>query len=65
MKFTKRKYCPNCMRNVEGVKKLSGVYVLLTGGMSLLGKKYVCPICGCKTLDKPKTDDEVRKIRNG
>ena len=53
------------MRNVEGVKKLSGVYVLLTGGMSLLGKKYVCPICGCKTLDKPKTDDEVRKIRNG
>lgn len=66
--MAKRLYCPNCMRNCEGKKKFSVVWAVLFGGMYLIYyayKKHECSMCGCKTLEPAKGEEEIRRIRNG
>ena len=66
-----RKYCPNCQRNVEGQKKRFSVLAFIfTGFVPYLiyhcaVKKYKCPICDMAGLEPPKSDVELRQIRNG
>ena len=43
----KNKYCSECDRNVQPVKKWKKRYALLAVVYLFVPKKY-CPICGCK-----------------
>ena len=65
-----RKYCPNCQRNVEAHKKRFSILAcIFTGFVPYIiyhaCKKYKCPVCDCGTLEPPKTDAEIKQIRNG
>ena len=66
--MAKRMYCPNCMRNCEAKRKFSVFWAIVSFGMYIpyyLLKKHQCPMCGCKTLEPAKGEEEIRRIRNG
>ena len=69
--MAKRLYCPNCMRNCEskkGKKGFSAFWCIVTFGAYIpfyMLKKRQCPMCGCKTLEPAKSEEKIRRIRNG